>query len=194
MIGNDIFGTALLDYLAGNYTQDIRTYSSLDEKDWLPLPYLFRAYNDMPKLEKEALQHCKGTVLDIGCGAGSHSLWLQEQGLEVTALDASKGAVITCSKRGVSKVIHANLYDYKEKQYDTLLLLMNGIGLAGSLGALTRFFSHLKLLLKPGGQILLDSSDIIYMYQTAEGDHWVCLLYTSPSPRDQRGSRMPSSA
>lgn len=170
----DVFGTALLDYQNGNYSEDIRTYSSLDEEDVLPLPYLFRNYEDMPPLEQKALELCKGKVLDIGCGAGSHSLYLQQQGFDVTALDSSAGAVKTCEIRGIEQVVHSNIYDFKERKFDTLLMLMNGIGIVGRLENLNRFFDHLKSLLQPGGQILLDSSDIIYMFEADEdGGHWV---------------------
>ncbi|MFT7067027.1 MAG: 2-polyprenyl-3-methyl-5-hydroxy-6-metoxy-1,4-benzoquinol methylase, partial [Sediminicola sp.] len=80
----DIFGNAILDYQLGTYTEDIKTYSSLDEEDIIPVPYLFRTYKAMPTVEQQALKLCKGSVLDVGCGAGSHSLYLQEKGLDVT--------------------------------------------------------------------------------------------------------------
>ena len=66
------------------------------------------------------------------------------------------------------------MLDYADSSFDTLLMLMNGIGLVGEIGSLTDYFSHLKSLLKPNGQILLDSSDIIYMFEEAEdGGIWV---------------------
>lgn len=160
----DIFGQALLDYHKGNYTQDIITYSSLDEEDTIPLPYLFRTFEKMPLLEQKALKLCKGHVLDIGCGAGSHSLYLQENGCKVTGLDSSKGAIKTSKLRGVEETILGSILDYKKQKFDTLLLLMNGIGIAEKLTLLKDFLIHLKSLLKPNGQILLDSSDIIYMF------------------------------
>ena len=170
----DILGTALLDYQNGNYSEDIVTFSSLDEKDTIPLPYLFRAHSDMPVLEKKALELCRGEVLDIGCGAGSHSLYLQKKGFKVTALDYSKGAVKTCQLRGIAKTEYSNIYNFSKGQFDTLLMLMNGIGIVGQLPKLGDFFEHLKNLLKPGGQILLDSSDIIYMFDEDEnGGRWV---------------------
>ncbi len=170
----DIFGKALLDYQNGNYSEDIKTFSSLDEEDRIPLPYLFREFKEMPILEQKALELCRGHVLDIGCGAGSHSLYLQEKGLLVTALDSSKGAIKTCKLRGVKQTICSSILDYKDLQFDTLLLLMNGIGIVGELPKLKTFFTHLKSILKPNGQILLDSSDIIYMYDVDEdGGHWV---------------------
>lgn len=170
----DILGKALLDYQSGNYTEDIKTYSSLDEEDSVPLPYLFRDFDEMPFLEKKALELTEGKVLDIGCGAGNHTLYLQKKEFEVTALDASKGAIEVCKKRGVKSSVHSSFLDYNSSKFDTLLLLMNGIGLAGKLGHLHAFLNHLKSLLLPNGQILLDSSNIIYMFeQDEDGGFWV---------------------
>ena len=173
-IVNDILGKALLDYQNGNHFEDIVTFSSLDEKDSIPLPYLFRAYSDMPLLEQKALELCKGDILDIGCGAGSHSLYLQQKGFAVTALDSSEGSVQTCRLRGVKSIEHHDIHDFSKGKFDTLLMLMNGIGIVGQLHKLGDFFNHLKNLLKPGGQILLDSSDIIYMFEEDEDEgRWV---------------------
>lgn len=170
----DIFGTAILDYQLKKYSEDIITRSSLDEEDIIPVPYLFRDYSSMPKIERKALQLCRGEILDIGCGAGSHSLYLQEKEHHVVALDNSLGAIKTCTIRGIKKVVQSNIMDYNEKEYDTLLLLMNGIGLAGNLANLNPFLLHLKSLLKRNGQIILDSSDIIYMFDVDEdGGIWV---------------------
>ncbi|WP_097047080.1 class I SAM-dependent methyltransferase [Flagellimonas pacifica] len=171
---SDIFGNALLDYNSGNYTEDIKTYSSLDEEDTIPLPYLFRNFDDMPLLEQKALELTKGKVLDIGCGTGNHSLYLQQKEFKVTALDSSKGAIEVCKERGVKSTVHSPILDYDTSKFDTILLLMNGIGLAGKLINLDAFLNHLKSLLNPNGQILLDSSDIIYMFdQDDDGGYWI---------------------
>ncbi|NKI33168.1 class I SAM-dependent methyltransferase [Croceivirga thetidis] len=171
----DILGKALVDYFEGHYDQDIITHSSLEEEDVLPLPYLFRNFKDMPLIEQRALEICYGNILDIGCGSGSHSLWLQEIGLNVTALDSSKGAIEVCQKRGLETTVLSEILEFKQNGYDTLLLLMNGIGIVGQLQKLKDFLNHLKSLMKPNGQILLDSSDIIYMFEIDENDggHWV---------------------
>ncbi|PIE99960.1 MAG: SAM-dependent methyltransferase [Maribacter sp.] len=164
----DVFGKALLDYLKGDHDRDITTYSSLDEEDTIPVPYLFRGYKEMPKIEQKALDLCHGNILDIGCGAGSHSLYLQEKGLQVTALDQSVGAVACCNSRGVKNTVNSPILDYNGQKYDTLLLLMNGIGIVGRLKLLKTYLEHFKSLMLPNGQILLDSSDIIYMFEEDE--------------------------
>lgn len=170
----DIFGEAMLDYLSENYDSNIITYSSLDEKDVLPVPYLFRDFKQMPKIEQKALEYCKGKVLDIGCGAGSHSLWLQENGHDTTALDSSAGAIEVCKKRGVHTTVHGNILDFSLQKFDTLLLLMNGIGIVGKLNMLEEYLGHFKSLIHNNGQVLVDSSDIIYMFDSDEdGGHWV---------------------
>ncbi len=170
----DIFGKALLDYQHEKYTEDIKTFSSLDEEDIIPLPYLFRSYQEMPKLEQKALQLCKGQVLDIGAGAGSHSLWLQQNGKEVTALDISAGAIQTCQLRGIKKTLHMDILSYSGIKFDTLLLLMNGIGIVGKLSNLKNYLVHLKSIVANDGQILVDSSNIIYMFeQDDDGGYWI---------------------
>ncbi|QWX84326.1 class I SAM-dependent methyltransferase [Cellulophaga sp. HaHaR_3_176] len=173
-MATDILGKAVLDFHNKKSTTDIKTFSSLDEEDFIPLNYLFRNFKEMPLLEQKALQICKGNVLDIGCGAGSHSLYLQNKGFDVIALDYSEGAIEVCKERGLKKAICSDIYNYKDEKFDTLLLLMNGIGIVGKLEYINKFFNHLKTILKPNGQIILDSSDIIYMYEEDEdGGYWI---------------------
>lgn len=170
----DILGDALLDYWKGSYTEDLITETNISEADALSLPHLFRDYKDMPNLEQKALKTCQGRVLDIGCGAGSHSLWLQEKGFDVMALDTSPGAVTVSQARGVQKILQTNLLSFEGELFDTLLLLMNGTGIFGTLKTIPIYLAHLKTLLKPNGQILIDSSDLQYMYDRNEdGSIWV---------------------
>jgi SAM-dependent methyltransferase len=169
-IQNDILGKALKDYQLGNYTEDILTHSSLAGEDILPLPYLFRTFEEMPEIEQKALTLCHGLVLDIGCGSGSHSLILQEKDISTKSIDISKGAVETSILRGLQDVSVQDIWKLKEGQFDTILILMNGIGICGSLKKLTKFLKHLKSLLHANGQILLDSSNIIYMFEDEAGE------------------------
>jgi len=170
----DILGTALLDYYHGNYTEDIITETNISEEDVLAVPYLFRSYSEMPPIEQKALELSKGTILDVGCGSGSHSLYLQKKGLEVTAIDTSKGAVQVCNLRGVSEVRHIDLLQLKNEKFDTILLLMNGSGIFQKLEFVDVYLQHIRSLLTPTGQLLIDSSDLRYMYDTNEdGSIWI---------------------
>ena len=170
----DVFGKALLDYQQGRQAGDLVSHSSLGDSDVVPPSYFFRDFPAMPFLEQEALSLAGGRVLDIGSAAGCHSLILQERGLEVTALDTSPGALQAAQAQGVRQTVQADIREYRVGNFDTLLLLMNGIGLAGRRAGMTPFLLHLRSLLAPGGQILADSSDIIYMFDRDEdGGVWV---------------------
>ncbi len=171
---NDLFGEALLDYFHGSYTDELITHLTTDKNNLLPLPYMFRTYDQMPVLEQTALTLCRGNILDVGCGAGSHALYLQDSGLEVTGIDISAGAIETCRLRGVKDLVNMDFMDYSGTKFDTILLLMHGIGMAANLKGLEAFLNHAKSLLNEGGQILLDSSDIIYMFEVDDdGGYWV---------------------
>ncbi|RYY07402.1 MAG: class I SAM-dependent methyltransferase, partial [Sphingobacteriaceae bacterium] len=135
------------------------------EPEEMPVEVFFREQTDMPEAELLALHLCRGNILDIGAGAGSHALVLQERGFNVTALEISAGAAELMKKRGVKTVLQQDIFQYKTEKFDTLLLLMNGIGLAGNLAGLNRFLQHAKQLLLPGGQLLFDSSDLTYLYE-----------------------------
>ncbi|WP_353077949.1 class I SAM-dependent methyltransferase [Flavobacterium sp.] len=166
----DLFGKAILDYQTNNSPEDLITETSISEADEMPVSYLFRTYNEMPKLEQKALQLAKGSVLDVGCGAGSHTLALQnERNLDVTAIDISENAVRACQLRGIENVKVANILDLDVKnKFDTILLLMNGSGIFGTLNETAKYLQKLKSLLNKDGQILIDSSDLIYMYDQDE--------------------------
>lgn len=167
----DLFGKALLDYHNGNYTEDIITSTNISDDDVLPLPYLFRSFESMPKLEQKALKLARGFVLDVGCGSGSHSLYLQEKGINVKAIDVSEGAITVAKQRGVLNAEVKNVL-VETETFDTILLLMNGTGIFQELSQVSKYLSHLKKLLKPNGQILIDSSDIKYMYVDDDGGFW----------------------
>lgn len=173
IIGTDVFGKAILDYQSGNYTEDITTYSSIAGKDIMELPWLFRTFDEMPMLEQRALQLCKGKVLDVGCGAGSHSLYLQSKNINVKAIDISNGAIETCIKRGLIHAKIQNIWNVQNEKFDTILALMNGIGISENLDNLTHFLVHLKTLLEKNGQIIIDSSDVIYMYRDEAGEYHI---------------------
>lgn len=171
----DLFGKAIFDFQTNNSPEDIITETSISEEDEMSVEYLFRSYNEMPKLEQKALQLAFGKILDVGCGAGSHSLSLQnERNLDVTSIDISEKASETCRLRGLKNVKTQNILDFEDNKFDTILLLMNGTGIFGKLENCNQYLSKLKSLLNPGGQILIDSSDIIYMFDEDEdGGKWI---------------------
>jgi SAM-dependent methyltransferase len=177
----DLFGKAILDYQTNNNPEDISTETSISEADEMSVAYLFREYAEMPKLEQKALELSKGRVLDVGAGAGSHALYLQnEKKLEVTAIDISAKAIEACKLRGLENAEVVNVLDLdsdtstalsmtnQNEKYDTILLLMNGTGIFGKLDQIPKYLQKLKSLLKENGQILIDSSDIIYMFDQDE--------------------------
>jgi len=135
----------------------------------VPLKYFFREFEDMPALEQMALELCSGKILDIGAGSGCHSIVLQKRGLDVTALDISNGFVQVLKKRGLENVVLSDIMDYSLAKFDTLLMLMNGIGLVKNFEGLEKFLQHAKTLLNPGGQIILDSADLLYLYTEEDG-------------------------
>jgi SAM-dependent methyltransferase len=160
----DLFGKAILDYQTNNSPENIITETSISEADEMSVAYLFRKFNEMPKLEQKALQFCKGKILDVGCGAGSHSLYLLEKGFEVTSIDISENAIKACQLRGLKNAKIQNILELKDEKFDTILLLMNGTGIFETLKEISKYLQKLKSLLNTNGQILIDSSDIIYMY------------------------------
>ena len=165
----DSMGRAIWDYYYQENSEDLQTETSISELDDLPVSYLFRDYQEMNALEKKALDLSFGKVLDVGSGAGSHSLYLQnERKLEVTALDISPKSIEICKARGVKNAICEDLLQFSEKNFDTVLLLMNGTGIFQSLEDIDQYLQKLKSLVAENGQILLDSTDILYMYDQDE--------------------------
>lgn len=171
----DSVGSALLDFFQSKEDTPITVKMDIADADVLPPSYFFRSYDECPQLEQLALQQARGKVLDIGAGAGSHSLYLQQQGLDVTAIDVSPNSVDVMRQRGLKKAQLINFYDLSSGSFDTLLLLMNGIGLVQTLEGFGTFFAHAKKLLAPNGQILLDSSDLIYMFEEDDGSYLIDL-------------------
>jgi SAM-dependent methyltransferase len=163
----DVFGQAIHDYHYNKSPGELWIHNRYGPKELMPIEAYFREEEDMPDLEWLALNECRGKVLDVGAGAGSHVLELQQRGYEVTAMDISPLAVEIMHDRGVKQAIVQDIFTYDGTQFDTILLLMNGIGLAGNLTKLTTLLNQLKNLLSPGGQLLFDSSDVAYLYEGA---------------------------
>jgi len=166
---DDPMGRAVYDFHFNSIDHPIIVHSDDFDDDNIETSYLFRPYKQMPALEKKALNLCKGKILDIGACAGSHSVYLQEKGIDVTALEISALCCEVLKSRKLQKIIQQDIFQFKDNKFDTILLLMNGTGIAGTLAGLDVLFHHLKTLLNPKGQILIDSSDLIYLYEQEDG-------------------------
>ena len=161
----DVQGQALMDFwLKKGKKINLKLHTSYGPPERMPVEVFFRDPRTYSELERQALSHCKGRVLEVGAGAGAFPLVLQEKGLAVTALENSPLSCEVMRLRGVKEVLLGDLWELEGVQYDTLLLMMNGLGLAGTLPELPGLLEQLRGLLAPGGQILFDSSDISYLY------------------------------
>lgn len=161
----DILGRAISEYFYGGKEYKLWVHDNHGPKVEMIVPIYFRSPEAMPDLEMMAIDLCKGKTLDIGAGAGSHALLLQEKGIDVTAIDISEGAVEVMKERGVKNAFVQDVFEMKHEKFDTLLLLMNGIGLVQTIDGLKHFLQQAKALLNKGGQLLFDSSDVAYLYE-----------------------------
>lgn len=172
----DPMGAAIADYFTHHKADKLRVFSSQFDEDEIPANQLFRPYNEMPELEQTALQMAKGSILDVGAGSGCHAIALQEMGKDVCAIDISPRSVEVMEKRGVKNVRQINLFDeHFLETFDTILMLMNGSGIIGKLENMPAFFQKMKQLLRPGGYILMDSSDLRYLFEDEDGSFLIDL-------------------
>lgn len=170
----DPIGQALLDYFNKGSAADIKVESDVLDDDILPISYLFRDETQLPELERIALSLCTGKVLDVGACSGAHSLILKKRGLEIESVDISEGAVELMLGRGLS-ARKIDFFQLNNESYDTLLFLMNGTGIAGSLDRFENLLKQASSILGQNGQILIDSTDIRYIYEDEDGGLWVDL-------------------
>ena len=161
----DPMGRAIADYYETGKADRLRVFSPMFEEDEIPLRTLFRTYKSMSSIEQKAIELAKGRTLDVGAVSGCHSLILQQRGIDVTAIDISPLSVETMKQRGVKDVREQDFFAIQGEQFDTILMLMNGIGIVGSLERMPEFFKLLDKTLAPGGQVLCDSSDISYVFE-----------------------------
>jgi SAM-dependent methyltransferase len=160
----DPLGAAIADHYYKRRPGKLWIHNTYGPKEEMPVAAYFRNIRQMPPLEHRALQLCTGSILDIGAGAGSHALWLQAQDKDVTALEISALSCDVMQQRGLQQVVQQDVFTYQGRQFNTLLLLMNGIGLCGTLDQLRVFLRRAAGLLLPGGQLIFDSSDVAYVY------------------------------
>lgn len=171
----DVFGTALQDYIEESTPDNLIVHSDITEPEIYPVSHFFRTFENFPELEKKAMRECYGKVLDIGAGSGIHSLYLQEVGFDITAIDISPICIDIMKKRGIKNTRFQDFFEIKDEKYDTLLMMMNGFGVMGRVNRIEEFFTKAKEILKPGGQIIFDSSDLIYMFEEEDGSYLIDL-------------------
>lgn len=165
----DPMGSAIAEYYNKGKAAKLRVFSSQFYEDEIPVDTLFREFDEMPPQEQEAIRLCRGRVLDVGAGSGCHSLELMNRGMEVVAIDISELSVQVMKDCGIDART-VNFFDKTfDEKFDTILMAMNGIGIVGKIERLPDFFLRLKQLLAPGGQALLDSSDIRYVFENEDG-------------------------
>lgn len=165
----DPMGAAIYDFHKNGKAAKLRVFSSQFEEDEIPVEDLFRDFDRMPYLEKVALELAQGSILDVGAGAGCHSIALGQMGKRATAMDISPLSVQVMRERGVDAV-QADFWDPAfAGKYDTVLMLMNGSGIIGKVDNMERFFNRIRELLNPGGYLLMDSSDLRYLYEEEDG-------------------------
>lgn len=165
----DPMGQAIYEYHKYGKANDVIVHSSMFDDDIIPAETLFRTFDQMPALEQKALELATGDILDVGAGSGCHSLALKEMGKTSVAVEISPLSVEVMKERGVDARL-VNFYDPSfTETFDTILMLMNGTGIIGNLDNIQTFFSRIKQLLKPGGSLLIDSSDLSYLYEEEDG-------------------------
>jgi SAM-dependent methyltransferase len=161
----DPIGLACEEYWRRKKATKILVKSSIPEHSVIEASLFFRTFARMPKLEKMALSACRGSVLDLGGGVGSHGLYLQRKKFEVCLLDISERCCQIATERGVKKVFNQDFRRSLPGKYKTILMMMNGIGVCGTLVGLKAFLKKVKKNLQPGGCILFDSCDILFAYE-----------------------------
>jgi SAM-dependent methyltransferase len=150
---------AMQAYHRGKHDAVLVVYDDF-ERDEVPVSYFFRGPDQFPPLERLALELCRGRVLDVGAGSGCHSLALQDRGLEVTAIEIMPSMVRILRERGVRDARAATWMDLEAEPFDTVFMMMNGLGLTETLAGLRRFLSEARRLVRRGGQVLADSTDV----------------------------------
>ena len=161
----DLPGKAIYDFHFNKSKKKLFIHDTFGPKVEMPVSYYFRSFAKMPELEKIALENCSGKILDIGAAAGSHALELQKKSFEVATLEISPSACEVIKERGVENVINEDYFKFSGEKFDTLLLLMNGVGISSTLDGFRRFLKKSESLLSDGGQIIFDSCDVDYMYE-----------------------------
>jgi len=156
----DIFGKECWEYFKGNEVNEI-----IERKDGFihisPGPKLyFSDYKNWSKREKKAMKFVKGRVIDIGCGVGRHSVYLQSRGFEIMGADNSPLAIKICKLRGLRKARVMDMEDISKlrlNSFDTVILLGNNFGLLESFDRAKNLLKQLHKITPSNGIIITES-------------------------------------
>lgn len=154
----DPFGQALLAYWRGNKSTLLIHEFKSGKKLSLPVSVFFRSVKDFFPTER-ALKYCKGRILVVGAGTGVHALELERQGHEVTAIEVCSQAVQIMKERGVRDIRQQDFFKFEGELYNTILILGHNIGICETIDGIKTVLHRCKLLLEPGGQLLVNSVD-----------------------------------
>jgi len=175
------YGMSLLDYHEGYISAAVEIVRDDGLVTPLPASIFFRSAQEY-EIERTALELARGCVLDVGAGTGLHSMFLQEKGLKVCAIDISPEAIQVMQGRGVIDVRRADVMSFAEGKFDTIFMMGHGIGMVETLSGLDQFLANARALLRPGGQILITSLDVrvtsepinlSYQKHNAEAGHYI---------------------
>lgn len=176
MIEPDLLGDALVDEMAGRRMHALMLVILPDEAWPVEMDH-FLGSVPLSETEERVLALCRGSILDIGAGAGRHSTVLQARGHDVHALDISPGAVEVMRARGLSQVHCEDWRSFlrgEAPRFDTVLLLNRGLGLTGSTDGFRELLRVVRGALRPDGRLLTD-----------------CMPPPSVSPASKSGERSP---
>ncbi len=162
---DDVFGMAFQEYHSNGVAPSIKVEINGEEQEPLHVDYFFRTVAEMPEMEQIALDRCRGRILDVGAAAGCHSVALNDRKLNVTSLEISSLSCDVMRMRGLKDVVCADFLAFRpDVSFDTILFLMNGLGMGQTVEGTVNLLKHAKSMLSPGGEIIGDTSDLVYLY------------------------------
>lgn len=150
------FGQALLAYWRGNKSVELMHEFKNGRKKPLPVSVFFRSHEEFLTTDN-AIEFCRGQILVVGAGTGVHALELEKRGYEVTAIDICPQAVQIMKERGLTNVRQQDFMQFEDECFDTLCMLGHNLGMCKTLKGLKGLLSRCQMLLRPGGQLLVNS-------------------------------------
>ncbi len=158
----DLFGKALYDF---HTTGTCPEYNWVRDDGWRQeesIAFYFAPLQEWKEVELHALQHVRGRVLDVGCGAGKHALEFQRRGLRVTGIDVSPGALTVCRERGVADVHEMDVFNlsFEPGSFDCATLFTNNLSLGGTQEGVIKLLSELRRVINPGGCVVLTNLEV----------------------------------